>query len=37
MPHGGVKGSGYGRFGGKWGLSEYIVTKSITLPEVHLK
>ncbi|KAF5105039.1 hypothetical protein DV451_000200 [Geotrichum candidum] len=32
MPHGGVKNSGYGRFGGKWGLEEYTVTKAITLP-----
>lgn len=36
MPHGGMKSSGYGRFGGKWGLEEYTVTKSITLPEIKI-
>lgn len=34
LPHGGVKGSGFGRFGAKWGLDEYLITKGITLPEV---
>lgn len=36
MPHGGIKGSGYGRFGARWGVSEYTMTKSVTIPEVSL-
>ncbi|ODV92866.1 hypothetical protein CANCADRAFT_21589 [Tortispora caseinolytica NRRL Y-17796] len=31
VPHGGVKSSGYGRFGGIWGLEEYTVLKSVVL------
>ena len=31
MPFGGVKGSGYGRFGGKAGLEEFTVLRWITL------
>lgn len=29
LPHGGVKDSGFGRFGGRWGISEFIQTKNI--------
>jgi acyl-CoA reductase-like NAD-dependent aldehyde dehydrogenase len=32
IPHGGVKGSGYGRFGGQWGIDEFSVVKCITWP-----
>ncbi|PYH76969.1 aldehyde dehydrogenase [Aspergillus uvarum CBS 121591] len=30
LPHGGVKSSGYGRFGGADGLDEFLKTKSVT-------
>lgn len=29
LPHGGVKDSGYGRFGSRWGISEFLQTKTI--------
>ena len=29
LPHGGFKNSGYGRFGGRWGLSEFVQTKNV--------
>lgn len=32
IPHGGVKGSGYGRFGSQWGIDEFSVVKCITWP-----
>ncbi|KAK6333508.1 hypothetical protein TWF718_011316 [Orbilia javanica] len=30
FPHGGVKASGYGRFGGKWGIEEFTYIKTLT-------
>ncbi|PGH10178.1 hypothetical protein AJ80_07537, partial [Polytolypa hystricis UAMH7299] len=30
LPHGGVKKSGYGRFGGLRGLDEFLTTKAVT-------
>lgn len=30
LPHGGVKKSGFGRFGGSIGLDEFLRTKSVT-------
>ncbi|KAK6533330.1 hypothetical protein TWF694_002282 [Orbilia ellipsospora] len=30
FPHGGAKGSGYGRFGGKWGIEEFTYIKTLT-------
>lgn len=31
MPHGGVKASGYGRFGGNWGIDEFCTVKCVTV------
>lgn len=33
MPFGGVKPSGYGRFGGTWGIAEFTELRWITLQE----
>ncbi|KAI1621768.1 Aldehyde/histidinol dehydrogenase [Exophiala viscosa] len=30
LPHGGMKSSGHGRFGGSWGIAEFLTTKTIT-------
>jgi acyl-CoA reductase-like NAD-dependent aldehyde dehydrogenase len=30
LPHGGTKSSGWGRFNGLYGLSEWVQTKSVT-------
>ncbi|KAI9758611.1 MAG: hypothetical protein M4579_002987 [Chaenotheca gracillima] len=30
LPHGGTKKSGFGRFGGSWGLEEFLRTKTVT-------
>ncbi|KAF3912540.1 Omega-crystallin [Dactylellina cionopaga] len=30
FPHGGAKGSGYGRFGGKWAIEEFTYVKTVT-------
>ncbi|KUL88878.1 hypothetical protein ZTR_03535 [Talaromyces verruculosus] len=29
LPHGGMKSSGYGRFGSSWGISEFLTTRTI--------
>ncbi|GKZ33660.1 hypothetical protein AbraIFM66950_003689 [Aspergillus brasiliensis] len=34
LPHGGVGDSGYGRFGGKWGLDEFLQTQTVILNRV---
>ncbi|PYH38170.1 putative aldehyde dehydrogenase [Aspergillus neoniger CBS 115656] len=34
LPHGGVGDSGYGRFGGKWGLNEFLQTQTVILNRV---
>lgn len=31
FPHGGAASSGYGRFGGSWGMREFTRTKTIML------
>lgn len=31
LPHGGVKDSGYGRFGAQWGTDEFLQIKTITV------
>ncbi|KAK9477283.1 aldehyde dehydrogenase domain-containing protein [Lipomyces japonicus] len=31
LPHGGMKNSGYGRFNGQWGLSEFTIPKTVTI------
>jgi acyl-CoA reductase-like NAD-dependent aldehyde dehydrogenase len=33
LPHGGMKKSGWGRFNSKWGLEEFLRTKTITYQE----
>jgi acyl-CoA reductase-like NAD-dependent aldehyde dehydrogenase len=35
IPFGGVKASGYGRFGGKWGMAEFTETRWITIEDPH--
>ncbi|KAH6605523.1 vanillin dehydrogenase [Trichoderma cornu-damae] len=36
MPHGGVKESGWGRFGVPWGFAEFTQLKTITISDTHL-
>ncbi|KAM6477517.1 aldehyde dehydrogenase family-domain-containing protein [Trichoderma sp. SZMC 28011] len=36
MPHGGVKESGWGRFGVPWGFAEFTQLKTITITDTHL-
>lgn len=31
LPHGGVGDSGWGRFGARWGLEEFVQTKVVTI------
>lgn len=31
LPHGGAKSSGFGRFGGEWGLLEFVQTQTVIL------
>lgn len=31
LPHGGVKDSGFGRFGAQWGMDEFLQIKTITI------
>jgi acyl-CoA reductase-like NAD-dependent aldehyde dehydrogenase len=35
IPFGGVKASGYGRFGGRWGLDAFTETRWITIEDPH--
>jgi acyl-CoA reductase-like NAD-dependent aldehyde dehydrogenase len=35
LPHGGVKDSGFGRFGGRWGVMEWVKTKTVMVNGVH--
>ena len=30
LPHGGIKESGFGRFGGSWGIEEFFTMKTVT-------
>ncbi len=36
MPFGGVKASGYGRFGGNWGIAEFTELRWITIQDGHI-
>ncbi|CAN6619049.1 aldehyde dehydrogenase 5, mitochondrial [Trichomonascus vanleenenianus] len=36
IPHGGVKSSGYGRFGAQWGIDEFSSVKTISWPMVQV-
>ncbi|RFU74288.1 vanillin dehydrogenase [Trichoderma arundinaceum] len=36
IPHGGVKESGWGRFGVPWGFAEFTQLKTITISDTHL-
>jgi acyl-CoA reductase-like NAD-dependent aldehyde dehydrogenase len=36
VPFGGVKASGYGRFGGKWGIAEFTELRWITVQDGHI-
>jgi acyl-CoA reductase-like NAD-dependent aldehyde dehydrogenase len=36
LPHGGVKDSGYGRFGSRWGVSEFVQTKNILVHGIRI-
>lgn len=31
LPHGGVGESGFGRFGAKWGIEEFLETRTVVL------
>ena len=31
LPHGGSKSSGYGRFGSRWGMDEFLQVKTVTI------
>ncbi|KAJ7102781.1 Aldehyde/histidinol dehydrogenase [Mycena epipterygia] len=33
LPHGGAKGSGWGRFNGQWGIEEFLRFKTVTFKE----
>jgi succinate-semialdehyde dehydrogenase / glutarate-semialdehyde dehydrogenase len=35
MPFGGVKESGFGREGSKYGIEEYVTIKTVTVGNVH--
>jgi acyl-CoA reductase-like NAD-dependent aldehyde dehydrogenase len=36
LPHGGIKDSGFGRFGGRWGVMEWVKTKTVMVHGVPL-